>query len=66
LKNKKLGIEEFKGITIDKPSSSSIQIDHPRSLSEGRSLTKKLSLNKRSYGIAWVVRLISINSQIGY
>jgi len=66
LKKKKLEIEEMRVIIINEPSSSSIQIDHLRSLNEERSLTKKMSLNKRSYGIACAARLILISSQKGH
>jgi len=51
-KKKKLEIEEIRGIIINELSNSSIQIDHLRSLKEKRSLTKKISLNKGTHGIA--------------
>jgi len=54
------------GIIFNELSSSSIQIDHLRFLNEEGSLTKIMSLNKRKYGLACVVQLISMSLQKGH
>jgi len=56
-------MQAMRGIILNKPGSSSIQIDHLKSLNEERSLTKKIRLKKRSNEIACAAWLISMSSQ---
>jgi len=51
---------------INEANSSSIQIDHLRSLNHNRSLIKKISLNKRSCEIAYAAQFISMSIQKGH